>query len=139
LCDRIAIMDGGRVIACDTPIGLIRSLNLEAVVSATVLSSSTPLTEQTLGAIAGVSEVSISGQNGNTQLKLHTSDAQASIVGLLSLANETGTTLGDLASTRANLENVFLSLTGRSYLQTDEPAAEAPPEPKRRRRGRSAT
>lgn len=35
LCDRIAIMDGGRIIALDTPEALIRSLPQDAVVKAT--------------------------------------------------------------------------------------------------------
>jgi ABC-2 type transport system ATP-binding protein len=139
LCDRIAIMDGGKVIACDTPAGLIRSLNLEAVVSASVLTSTTALTQESLAAIPGVSEATIANENDVIRLRLNTSDVQATIIGLLALANESGATLGDLASTRASLENVFLNLTGRSYLQTDtEPTEPAPPEKKRRRRG-SAT
>jgi ABC-2 type transport system ATP-binding protein len=146
LCDRIAIMDSGNVIACDTPAGLIRSLDLEASVSATVVSSTTTLSETALAAIPGVRQATLSNDAGITRLTLHTSDAQATIVGLLSLANETGTVLGELGSTRANLEDVFLNLTGRSYEQTDEAPAEGEDEAgpagnrkKRRRRGGNAT
>jgi ABC-2 type transport system ATP-binding protein len=144
LCDRIAIMDGGNVIACDTPAGLIRSLDLEAVVSATVVSSSTALSEAALGAIPGVGQATLSNDavTGVTRLSLHTRDAQATIVGLLSLASETGTVLGELGSTRANLENVFLSLTGRTYEQEDTAengTADGNGERKKRRRGRDAT
>jgi ABC-2 type transport system ATP-binding protein len=140
LCDRIAIMDGGRVIACDTPAGLIRSLDLEAIVSATVIESGTPLTQATLAALPGVTNATIEAEASTSRLRLNTKDAQATIVGLLSLASETQTTLGELGSTRANLETVFLSLTGRDYTQADEPEAtgEAAPK-KRRRRGANAS
>jgi ABC-2 type transport system ATP-binding protein len=137
LCDRIAIMDGGKVIACDTPQGLIRSLDLEAVVSATVISSRDPLTEAALTALPGVRMVSMMVENDVTRLELHTRDTQGTIVALLALASDLGTVLGDLASTRANLENVFLSLTGRTYSDPESPPAESAPK-RSRRRGRSA-
>jgi ABC-2 type transport system ATP-binding protein len=142
LCDRIAIMDGGNVIACDTPAGLIRSLGLEAVVSASIVSGQSPLTQERLAAIPGVRQATLADESGVARLSLHTNDAQATIVGLLALASETGTVLGELGSTRANLENVFLSLTGRSYEQQEDATGtgdEPQPGRKRRRRGGNAT
>ena len=137
LCDRIAIMDGGRVIACDTPAGLIRALPLEAVVSATLVDGRAgAITAEDLSQIPGVTQATVDTDR-TPLLKAQTSDVQATIVGLLRLAGERGVTLGELTSTRANLEDVFLSLTGRTYAQD-----EATPEngdadaPKKRRRGR---
>ena len=136
LCDRIAIMDGGHVIACDTPAGLIRSLDLEATVSATIAETkgSETFTEATLAAIPGVTTATLLATETQPppRLKLQTRDAQATIIGLLTLANDDGITLGELSSTRASLEDVFLHLTGRSYVQPEAP----PVETKRRRRGR---
>jgi len=158
LCDRIAVMDGGRVIACDTPAGLIRSLDLEAVVSATLPNAAggamtgdghtaleaghtgLPLHEATLAAIPGVSAAAVLASEAPPRITLQTRDAQATIVGLLELAGERGITLGELSSSRATLEDVFLDLTGRSYAQEDappgEPTGEGDPAPGRRGRGR---
>ncbi len=135
LCDRIAIMDGGHVIACDTPSGLIRSLDLEATVSATIAAENggEPFTEATLASIPGVTAATLLASESPPRLKLQTRDAQATIIGLLTRANDAGITLGELSSTRASLEDVFLHLTGRTYVQPDAPPTE---EPKGRRRGR---
>jgi len=125
LCDRIAIMDGGHVIACDTPAGLIRSLNLEATVSATIVGadpSGHGLTEEMLAALPGVNVATLLTGEQPPRLTLQTRDAQATIIGLLTRAGELGITLGELTSTRASLEDVFVSLTGRSYAQQDVPA-----------------
>lgn len=134
LCDRIAIMDGGHVIACDTPAGLIRSLDLEATVSATIAETkrSETFTEATLAAIPGVTTVTLLATDAPPRLNLQTRDAQATIISLLTLASDVGITLGELSSTRASLEDVFLHLTGRSYVQQDM----LPVETKSRRRGR---
>jgi len=157
LCDRIAVMDGGRVIACDTPSGLIRSLDLEAVVSAMITNDADgamakgrpaglPLHEAALAAIPGVSAVAVLAAEAPPRITLQTRDAQATIVGLLALAGERGVTLGELSSTRATLEDVFLTLTGRSYAEEDTPSGGAPGEEvsaperggrRRRRRGGS--
>lgn len=44
---------------------------------------------------------------------------QATITALLTLADSSDVRLIDLASTSANLEDVFLSLTGRSYVDAE--------------------
>lgn len=145
LCDRIAIMDGGHVIACDTPAGLIRNLDLEGTVSATIAGASTAtptaegtsalpaVTEHHLAAIPGVTAASLVASEIPPRITLQTRDAQVTIIGLLTLASDNGITLGELSSTRASLEDVFLNLTGRMYVQPDAPPVE---ENKRRRRGR---
>jgi len=143
LCDRIAIMDGGKVIACDTPAGLIRGLDLEATVSATVAGGvggkipralGPAALQESLAMLPGVVSAAVGGQAGDSRLTLKTSNAQSTIVGLLQLTSDRGIALTDLTSTRATLEDVFLARTGRSYDEDDapEPAAEAPPS----RRGR---
>ncbi|HVL25349.1 MAG TPA: ABC transporter ATP-binding protein [Thermomicrobiales bacterium] len=137
LCDRIAIMDGGQVIACDTPTGLIRALSVEATVSATIAGDHPEgITVEDLTAIPGVTQATITTNHPSPVIKAQTSDVQATIVGLLQLAGQRGITLGELTSTRANLEDVFLSLTGRSYAQDDAPPDEDAAPKKRRGRGR---
>jgi ABC-2 type transport system ATP-binding protein len=132
LCDRVAIMDGGLVIACDTPSGLIRALDLEATVSATV-AEDVALTDAELAALPGVVSAAIGSEGNAPRLTLQSNNAQATITSLLRLAGERGITLRDLSSSRATLEDVFLARTGRSYGEQEaEPQEEAEPA----RRGR---
>ncbi len=137
LCDRIAIMDGGRVIACDTPEGLIRGLPQDAVVSATIPNGEAGaiITEADLRAVPGVTHASITREAERTELKAASSDVQATLVGVLDLARSRDVALAELTSTRASLEDVFLALTGRTLGNEDEsPPAEEPEKKKRRRR-----
>ncbi|MDQ3656776.1 MAG: ABC transporter ATP-binding protein, partial [Chloroflexota bacterium] len=128
LCDRIAIMDAGQVIACDTPAGLIRGLDLEATVSATIAGDAamagqwaemiprdlgTATLQDALTRLPGVVSAETGGHESGLRLTLKTNDAQATIVGLLRLTGERGVTLNNLNSTRATLEDVFLARTGR--------------------------
>lgn len=110
LCDRIAIMDGGKVIACDTPEALIRSLPQDAVVKA-LSARPTGWTTGQLEQLPGATHAEME----DNSLRIGTSDVQATITSLLSLAERDDVRLSDLASTSADLEDVFLSLTGRSY------------------------
>jgi ABC-2 type transport system ATP-binding protein len=109
LCDRVAVMDRGRVIACDTPTALVRQLGTAATVSARLTAGT--LAPPDLAALTGVTASTING----AQLELRTADVQSTLVALLALATRHGVTLTDLHSTQASLEDVFLSLTGRRY------------------------
>ncbi len=132
LCDRIAIMDSGKVIACDTPAGLIRSLALEATVSAAIASGE--VDEATLAAMPGVVSATVATHEAVPRLRLQTNNAQATITALLGHAATTDLVLDDLSSTRATLEDVFLAKTGRTYAQDEPPADETAAAPAGRRR-----
>ncbi len=133
LCDRVAVMDRGRIIACDTPAGLVRDLGASATIRAR-LGGELPLAD--LAALPAVTDVAAAPAERSDELALQTADAQATLVALLALAAGRGVTLAGLSTRQANLEDVFLALTGRAWEGDPNP----PPadEPKRRRRGRSA-
>lgn len=114
LCDRIAIMDGGKIIACDTPAALIRALPQDAVVKAQVPGSLT-WDRATLVALPGATDASIVVADSGASIAIGTADVQATIIELLKMAERDGIQLTELASSSATLEDVFLSLTGRSY------------------------
>jgi ABC-2 type transport system ATP-binding protein len=114
LCDRVAVMDRGNVIALDTPAALIRHLGAEATVRAQIGAGT--LSADELSRLAAVKQSTLH----NGQIELQTSDVQATLIDLLALATRNSITLTDLRSTQASLEDVFLSLTGRSYEGTDE-------------------
>ncbi len=133
LCDRVAVMDRGRLIACDTPDGLIRSLGMAAKVRAHFTTGTLP-TEELL-ALPGVTGNFSDGD----ELELQTTNVQQTLVTLLDLAARHNVTFSDLSSTQASLEDVFLSLTGRQYADEEEPANGngTNGKPKRRGFGRS--
>jgi len=106
LCDRVAVMDHGRVLVCDTPLSLIRSLEVDATVLVTV--DGRP--DGGLERLPGVRGVERSGGD----VRLRTADVQETIIGLMRLASERGVRLRNLTVQSANLEDVFISYTGRS-------------------------
>jgi ABC-2 type transport system ATP-binding protein len=137
LCDRIALFDQGRLIACDTVQALIRGLDMAATIKATVLQGS--MTQEELAGLPNATGAAVKHISGsNPELTIETTDVQRSLIGLLELSSARGIELGDLRSTQASLEDVFLSLTGRSYVHEDDKPAETGEKKGRRGRGRRA-
>jgi ABC-2 type transport system ATP-binding protein len=113
LCDRIAIMDRGRVVACDTPRALIQQLGADATVRATVQQGS--IAGDDLQRLEGVVTADLCEGDGHETLELRTTDAQATLIALLHLAQRQQVTLSGLSTVQASLEDVFLARTGHQY------------------------
>jgi ABC-2 type transport system ATP-binding protein len=126
LCDRIAVMDHGRIIALDTPVGLIESIDVEATISARMRNG--VLTERQLREIPGTHDLSINGD----QLELRSDNPQLTLIGLLEAARANHVELTELRSNQASLEDVFLTLTGRTFEPVAEQTDTDETEPKRR-------
>ena len=109
LCDRVAIMDHGRILVCDSPLALIRSLKMDATVLGSVEGDPGEGLDADLDLLPGVTSEECDG----TELRLRTEDVQATVTGLMSLAAERGLHLGNLSVQNVNLEDVFISYTGR--------------------------
>jgi ABC-2 type transport system ATP-binding protein len=107
LCDRVAVMDHGRIIACDSPLALIQSLDQQATIRARL---DQDLDADLLARLPGATAARID----DGQLELHTEDVPATLTGLLELTREQGVRLDSLSSSSATLEDVFLAYTGRS-------------------------
>jgi ABC-2 type transport system ATP-binding protein len=110
LCDRVAIMDHGRVIAQGTPRELIASLGAEHVVEFTLAGAAPDAAwEAELGALAGVRAVrATDGLVSLTVAELH-----HTLPALMGLLERRGHALASLTTHHASLEDVFVSLTGR--------------------------
>lgn len=102
LCDRVAIMDTGRILALDTPAALVRDLDA----ATHVLLERGSLTADQARALPGVEDV------GENEVSLSISTRAPAPV-LTALA-ERGA-LDGLQVRTATLEDVFLELTGREY------------------------
>ena len=108
LCDRVAVVDHGRVIALDTPRALIASLGAEHVVSCT-LEERAELDLEELRSLDGVTRARADGAT----LELTSRELRRTIPVLLALVERRGVKLAELRTHSATLEDVFVSLTGR--------------------------
>jgi ABC-2 type transport system ATP-binding protein len=108
LCDRVAIIDHGRVIAEGTPRELIASLGAEHVLEFAVSDSAT-LDASALAGVAGVGPVG--HQNGTWRVQV--SELHQAMPALLGELRRQGAQLCELRTHSATLEDVFVSLTGR--------------------------
>ena len=105
LCDRVAIMDRGRLVALDTPENLIRSLNAENRV---VFVPDPGFEPRLLESCPGVTRVEAS--TGRVIVYGHGERLVADVVDFI-IAK--GFRFRDLRTEQASLEDVFLALTGR--------------------------
>ena len=107
LCDRIAIIDHGKVIASGRPDELVGSAKTPPHVGVT---TARPLAEKRLRALAGVTGVRLEGATAT----IHTSAATRTVVELVHLIElDAGNELVDLHIRKPSLEDVFIELTGR--------------------------
>ncbi len=109
LCHRVAIMDRGRIVALDTPRELVRALPVPYEITIVTENGHRP---DGLGRLTAVKDVIPSGDGA---IRLRSSDAAATIPALMQWANDSGVRLTHLEVTPANLEEVFLTLTGREF------------------------
>ena len=109
LCDRVAIMDHGKVIALASPRELIASLGVEHIVEFSTAGAAHSLDLSALGGMEGVREVR--QENGSVQLQV--SELHRAIPALLAELSRQGVPLTELRTHSATLEDVFVTLTGR--------------------------
>ena len=110
LCDRVMLMNAGRIAAVDTPAGLVRSLNAPYRIRVT---TRVELDREAVGRLPGASEVRHSTEGDLHVVELRAEDAPRTVTALTGLAEAAGTEVVDLAVLPATLEDVFLSVTGR--------------------------
>ena len=106
LCDRVGIMDRGRIIALGTPTELVASLGAEQVIEFTAAG---PPDERDLSALP---EVSGARRRGEV-FALTVTDISVALPALLAELERRGARLDTLTTHQATLEDVFVSLTGR--------------------------
>ena len=107
LCDRIAIMDRGKIVALDTPVNLVRSLPVpyQIRLGAECLDSLDEMRR-----LAGVQDAI----GEDSAVRLLSSDASITVPALMEWAASSGVKLTHLEVVPSNLEDVFLSITGRA-------------------------
>jgi ABC-2 type transport system ATP-binding protein len=112
LCDRVAFLHKGRVVAEGTPGDLVASLRGVKRMVATLRN---PVEYSPLGEVAGVERVATEGRN----LVIHCEDRPGLVADVVAGIVEAGGDITDLSVRRPNLEDVFVKLTGEA-LRPDE-------------------
>ncbi|MFU8771328.1 MAG: ABC transporter ATP-binding protein [Anaerolineales bacterium] len=108
LCDRVAILDHGRIVALDTPEALIRTLGLEERI---IFNLDTSLPHGFEKALSGNVRIDIQGE----RVVIHSTNGRKVplVSELVVLLSELGIPFRDLRTEQPDLEDVFLRLTGR--------------------------
>jgi ABC-2 type transport system ATP-binding protein len=120
LCDRVAIVDQGKVIALGSPRELILSLGGEHIIEFTLGNGQAgePLLGADLADLPSLRSV----RNDNGQVQLSVTELHVALPALLNRLERQHLDLASLATRHASLEDVFVSLTGR-HLREQETAA----------------
>jgi ABC-2 type transport system ATP-binding protein len=109
LCDRVAIMDHGKVLALDTPARLKSSLGAETIVTVSA--------EGDLDALAGILRQEVEGvtqtQRVDSTVLLHVRGASGVLPQVVTSAERGGFAVSDLSVAEPTLETVFIHLTGK--------------------------
>jgi ABC-2 type transport system ATP-binding protein len=109
LCDRVAIVDEGRIIAMGTPREIQDRAAGESVIE---IECATPLDGATLPAWRDADKVSL--DEGRTRVSVVSRRPARSIVDMMKWLDEKGIELADIRIKRPSLEDAFIELTGKS-------------------------
>lgn len=109
LCDRIAILDRGTLLALDTPSRLKAQAPGDTVIDVTFDGDASPLVTEA-NAIDGVSKAEAHG----ARLRVFSSRAGQVIPALIDAGDRAGRSVRDIHLSRPSLETLFISLTGRN-------------------------
>jgi ABC-2 type transport system ATP-binding protein len=109
LCDRIAVVDHGKVIALGSPAELIRSLGGDHVVEFALRDATGAPDLEPFRALPSVRGIRAEGP----AVQLTVAQPHVTIPALLDEVRRRGVELSQLSTRQASLEDVFVSLTGR--------------------------
>jgi ABC-2 type transport system ATP-binding protein len=119
LCDRVAIMDHGRILALDTPESLKRSIGADTIVTLRASGEMHALAELLAREIAEVTRTrvldasSADGAAGGGGVELHVKGAERLVPRVVGAAERGRFDVADISVSEPSLENVFINLTGR--------------------------
>lgn len=107
LCQRVGIIDHGKIIVLDTPGNLIANAGLKSTIEFSSLQEDT---EKILQGLTGIGKVT---QQGNNRFILNTKESSRALKELTRFSDENNINMENISVRKATLEDVFLSLTGR--------------------------
>jgi ABC-2 type transport system ATP-binding protein len=109
LCDRVAIMDHGKILALDTPEGLKRSVGIDTIVTLKASGDLEQLAKTLEANVEGVTHSRIIDKG----VELHVSGGERLLARVVAAAETGGFQIVDLSVAEPSLETVFINLTGK--------------------------
>ncbi len=109
LCDRVAIMDHGRVLALDTPARLKQSVGINTIVTVRAVGDQAALAAALNAQVTGVTTI----RTTPDALELHVRTGDRLLARVIAAAEGAGFSVNDVAVAEPSLETVFISLTGK--------------------------
>ncbi len=110
LCDRVAIMDHGKILALDTPAALKQTVGAEEIVTVKAAGDQSALAELLSKQIEEVTRSRV--VDGGVEL--HVAGAKRLVPRVVNAAEAGGFELADLSVSKPSLETVFINLTGKA-------------------------
>ena len=112
LCDRLAIVDQGKLLAIDTPEAL-KARAPGGTMIELVLDGSGEALMRDIGAVPGVSSAEFSSERGVNSVRVYSDRGGEVIAALVTIATAHSRAIRDIHLAPPSLETLFISLTGR--------------------------
>src|SRR5277367_5162937 len=109
LCQRVAIMDHGKILALDTPAALKQGIGADTIVTVRTTGDLSKLAELLAQEVEGVTRTRIA----DDKLELHMQGGDRLVPRIVLAAEREGFDLVDVSIAEPTLETVFINLTGR--------------------------
>ncbi len=109
LCDRVAIMDHGRILALDTPEALKQSVGADTIITVKAGGDADALARRLSGELGEVTRTRVI-EGG---VELHVKGVERLVPRVVSAAESGGFDVVDLSVSEPSLETVFINLTGK--------------------------
>ena len=109
LCERVAIMDHGKILALDTPAALKQSIGADTVVTVKATGDTGRLAELLAREVEGVTRT----RHADGAVELHVQGGDRLVPRIVMAAERGGFDLVDLSVSEPSLETVFINLTGK--------------------------
>ena len=108
LCDRVAIMDHGRILALDTPDNLKHSTGVDTIVTLRAEGDLDALAQALMARVEGASKV----RTVDGGVEVHVAGGDQLLTRVIAAAEGAGATVRDVNVAEPSLETVFINLTG---------------------------
>jgi ABC-2 type transport system ATP-binding protein len=109
MCDRLAIMDHGRILAMDTPRNLKQSIGADSIVTVAATGDLDALAQLLQDKVEGAAK----SHRLDDRIHLHVKGATGVLPRVVAVAEQGGFMITDLSVAEPTLETVFISLTGK--------------------------
>jgi len=114
LCDRVAIMNHGNILALDTPENLKKSTGIDTILTLKASGDLTHLAANLLEHVEGATHTRLI-DNG---VELHVARGDQLLTRVIAAADASGSSVHDLSVAEPSLETVFINLTGKELRDT---------------------